>query len=77
MRRKFTYQEVIDYVREHYGFTVHTCAIAFMLREMGYQVDSRTDCPKHTPTDKERSAIPEAIEVTLAGISILVSPLQL
>ena len=62
MRRKFTYKEVREYVKEHYGFTVHDCAIAIVLREMGYEVDSRTDNPKYTPTEKERKAIREAIE---------------
>lgn len=34
MRCSLTYEEIKDYIREHYGYTVQPCAIARVLRDL-------------------------------------------
>lgn len=65
MKCPLTYEEIKDYIREDYGYTVQTCAIARVLRELGYEVrvswNSGTTKKQKLPTDRDRQAIKEAI----------------
>lgn len=65
MKRGFTYKQVIEYVREHYNYTVQTCIIAMILREMGYDVrrapNSGTAANPKAPTDRDRESVPDAV----------------
>ena len=38
MKCPVTYDEIADYIREHYGYTVQTCIIARVLRDIGFEV---------------------------------------
>lgn len=65
MRCSLTYEEIKDYIREHYGYTVQPCAIARVLRELGYEVrdswHSGTAKKPKLSTEKDRKPIKEAI----------------
>lgn len=64
MKCSLTYEEIKDYIREHYD-TVQPCAIARVLRELGYEVrdswHSGTAKKPKLPTDRDRKSIKEAI----------------
>ena len=66
MKRGFTYQQIIDYVKKHYHYAVQTCVIAAVLRELGYDMrrvpNSGTAQNPKMPTDRDRKAIKKAIE---------------
>ena len=66
MEAKFTYEQIKEYVREHYNYTVQTCVIARVKREMGYDMrnapNSGTSKNPKMPTERDRKAIREAIE---------------
>ena len=66
MRCPITYDQIIQYVKEHYGYTVQHCIIARILRELGYEVrdswHSGTAKNPKFPTDRDRKAIKEVIE---------------
>ncbi len=53
--------DIVSYVKEHYGYTPKSCAIAQVKREMGYDVVSRSQNPKYKLTERDRKAIKEAI----------------
>ena len=65
MKCPVTYDEIADYIREHYGYTVQTCIIARVLRDIGFEVrdswHSGTARKPKLPTDRDRQAIKEAI----------------
>lgn len=65
MKCPITYKQLIQYVKEHYGYTVQTCVIARVLRELGYEVrdswHSGTAKNPKLPTDKDRKSIKKAI----------------
>lgn len=66
MKCPLTYEEIKDYIREHYD-TVQPCATARVLRELGYEVrdswHSGTAKKPKLPTDRDRKSIKEAINV--------------
>lgn len=65
MKCPVTYKQIIQYVKEHYGYTVQSCVIAAVLKELGYSVckawNSGTAKKPKLPTDRDRQAIKEAI----------------
>lgn len=66
MKCPVTYKQIIQYVKEHYGYTVQTCVIAAVLKELGYSVckawNSGTAKKRKEPNERDRKAIKEAIE---------------
>lgn len=66
MKCKIKYKQIIDYVREHYGYSVQTCVIASVLRELGFETrrawNSCTARNPKIPTERDRLVIKEAID---------------
>ena len=65
MKCPVTYKQIIQYIKDHYGYTVQPCVIARVLRELGYEVrdswHSGTAKNPKLPTDRDRKSIKEAI----------------
>ena len=65
MKCPATYKQIIEYVKQQYGYTVQTCVIAAVLKELKYDVrnawNSGTAINSKKPTDRDRKAIKEAI----------------
>ena len=65
MKCPVTYKQIIEYVKQQYGYIVQTCVIATVLKELKYDVsnawNSGTASNPKKPTDRDRKAIEEAI----------------
>ena len=65
MKCPVTYKQIIQYVKEHYGYAVQTCAIAAVLKELGYSIrkawNSGMAKKRKEPNERDRKAIKEAI----------------
>lgn len=73
MKCPVTYDEIADYIREYYGYTVQTCIIARVLRDIGFEVrdswNSGTAINPKEPDVRDRKAIKEAID-TLSKVYV-------
>ena len=67
MKCSVTYKQIVEYVKQHYGYTVQTCVIAAVLKELNYDVrqvwNSGTSNNPKIPSDKDHKAIEEAIDI--------------
>lgn len=65
MKCPVTYKQIIEYVKRQYGYTIQTCVIASVLKELKYDTcnawNSGTSNNPKNPTDRDRKAIEEAI----------------
>lgn len=65
MRCPIKYKQVIGYVKMHYGYSIQTCVISKVLRELGYEVrtawNSGTGKKSKEPNVRDRKSIKEAI----------------
>lgn len=66
MKCKIKYKQIIDYVKEHYEYSVQTCVIASVLCELGFETrkvwNSCTAQNPKMPMERDRIAIKEAID---------------
>lgn len=65
MKCPYTYKQIAAYVKKNNGYAIHTCVIACVLRELGYDVgrahNSGTSKKPKKPTERDLKAIREAI----------------
>lgn len=54
--------DIVSYVKEHYGFTPKPCEMADVKRDMGFDVVSRSPNPKYKAFGIRKIAIQESIE---------------
>ena len=65
MKCPVTYRQIIEYVKQHYGYSVQTCVIAAVLKELGYDIGAAWNTGKakkpKAPVERDRVAIRNAV----------------